>query len=118
MDTLLYTLIRLCPLNTPSQQPIYTHIQHPTIYTPSQHPFTHTQATKEAEHRERLQDLLSRIQSLNDRISAEEAGRFKWADRCVPRRRRRGWMDSYTVCWGRCMYGDTLYFFPRSCVSY
>ncbi|GAX78187.1 hypothetical protein CEUSTIGMA_g5629.t1 [Chlamydomonas eustigma] len=38
-------------------------------------------ATKEAEHRERLQDLLSRLTALNERISAEEANRHKAADR-------------------------------------
>jgi hypothetical protein len=36
-------------------------------------------ATKEAEHREKLQDLLTRLSTLNDKVSAEEAalGRLK-----------------------------------------
>lgn len=38
-------------------------------------------ATKEAEHRERLQDLQVRLNSLMERISAEEASRQKWSDR-------------------------------------
>ena len=41
------------------------------------------QATKEAEHRERLQDLHSRVSSLNDRIRLEESNGSKWAERCV-----------------------------------
>ena len=40
-------------------------------------------ATKEAEHRERLQDLLSRLTSLNERVVLEESSRQKWAQRAV-----------------------------------
>ena len=40
-------------------------------------------ATKEAEHRERLQDLGGRLTSLTEKIGAEEASRIKWTDRCA-----------------------------------
>jgi hypothetical protein len=38
-------------------------------------------ATKEAEHRERLQDLLTRLSKLSERGAAEDTSRAKWSDR-------------------------------------
>ena len=69
-------LALVCPSLPPSPPP------RSALPSPiSSPPAPPVQATKEAEHRERLQDLLSRIASLNERIAVEENSRHKWADR-------------------------------------